>query len=107
MAGPQLSMRRTYQHLRMVVLSVGFGVAVWFGAGWLLVGLSDPLGGSRPTIEAPGSDPAQAAPPVIRNKLREDEQIHRIYFCTARPRHGPDADPMERSWACVAISGGG
>jgi hypothetical protein len=101
-------MHLTYQHLRMVLLCVGCASVVWVGAGWAVDGPPASSGSRRMGTEpAAGGGYERGAPPLVRDRLREDEQIHRIYLCTTRSKLDPESDQLERSWACVATSDDG
>ena len=104
MAGPHFSMRCAYRRLKVALLGMGFVYAVWFGAGWVLTGPPTAPDGRRLGAETPAGSRERGAPPLIRDRLHQDEQIHRIYLCTTHSRVDLDADLLEHSWACVATS---
>jgi hypothetical protein len=105
MARPRLAVHCAYLRFRTVLLSVGFGLAVCLGTGWMLngpLGVSDAGPARTETAFGPGRGPGAPAP--ARDRLRANEQIHRIYLCTLRSQIARETDELERSWSCVATS---
>jgi hypothetical protein len=108
MARPRFAVHAAYRRLRTVLLTVGLGLAVCLGTGWMLNGpLAVPDVGAIRTSAVPGQGPGAGAPSPARDRLHANEQIHRVYLCTPRMQVAPEADELERSWACVATSDDG
>jgi len=92
-------------HLRAPLLGAIATVALCGAAGWLLAGQVAATNSESAAEErAIQPDREQNRPEHRRATPREDEPIHRIYFCTARPRSDSDSDQVGRSWVCVATS---